>query len=102
ANAIAVAWTNGPSPRVKSGARNERVALIVSRNGGTSWSKTATASPSRDRPDMPAVALSPDGKDLYLVYDNFLQQWESSAAQRPQLMQGVVRRATLGLTGGPT
>jgi hypothetical protein len=50
---------------------------------------------------MPAVALSPDGKDLYLVYDNFLQQWES-VARRPQLMQGVVRHATLGLTGGPT
>jgi len=100
-NAIAVAWTNGPTPRVKSGTKNERVALIVSRNGDSTWSKTTTASPPRDRPDMPAVALSPDGKDLYLVYDNFLQQWESSAAQRPQLMQGVVRHATLGMTGGP-
>ena len=101
-NVMAVAWTNGPTPRAKSATKNERVALIVSRNGGAAWSRTTTASPSRDRPDMPAVALSPDGNDLYLVYDNFLQQWEASAAKRPQLMQGVVRHATLGLTGGPT
>ena len=101
-NEIAVAWTNGPTPRGRTNKRNERVALLVSRNRGASWSSVAGASPRRDRPDMPAVALSPDGLHLYVVYDNFLQPWEQSASRRPQLMQGVVRHATIGLDGRPS
>jgi hypothetical protein len=100
-NAIAVAWTNGPTPRARSEKRNERVDVLFSRSDGAGWASIAGGSPLRDRPDMPAVALSPDGKNLYLVYDNFLQPWEQSASRRPQLMQGVVRHAAIGLTGRP-
>jgi hypothetical protein len=57
-------------------------------------------SPSGDRPDFPAVAISPGGSDVYLVYDNFLQPFQTTTAS-PRLMQGVVRHATTGSGGAP-
>src|SRR4029453_15038236 len=71
----------------------ERVRGLYSRNGGESWAEAAFASPASDRPDFPAIAISPDGGDAYLTYMNFLQPWQSSALGPPRLMQGVVRHA---------
>jgi hypothetical protein len=60
------------------------------------------AAPASDRPDFPAVTISPNGSDVYLDYDNFLQPWQSSPLAPPRLMQAVVRHAdfTSGALGG--
>jgi hypothetical protein len=59
------------------------------------------AAVASDRPDNPAVAISPTGSDLYLVYDAFLQPFQTTTAN-PRRMQGVVRHANLaGGTVGP-
>lgn len=51
---------------------------------------TPNAAPAADRPDFSALAIAPDGSQIYLTYDNFLQPWQSKT-DTPRLMQGVVR-----------
>jgi hypothetical protein len=88
---IVVAWTEGPTPTDPS-QPNEQARLLYSRNGGNSWHSGGVGSPATDRPDFPAVAISPNGQDLYLTYMSFLQPYQSTTAT-PRLFQGVVRHA---------
>ena len=88
---------NGPTPTTSS-QRNEQALVVYSTNHGTTWHAAGNAAPAADRPDFPAIAISPNGTDVYLVYDNFLQPWQSTTAS-PRLMQGVVRHADVGGSG---
>jgi hypothetical protein len=90
---IVLAWSNGPTPSDTSPGPNEQAKVMTSTNGGTTWTSAGTASPASDRPDFPAIAISPDGTDAYLTYMNFLQPWQSANAAPPRLFQGVVRHA---------
>ncbi len=90
---IVVAWTEGPTP-TEPGQPNEQARLLYSRNGGNSWHSGGVGSPATDRPDFPAVAISPNGQDLYLTYMSFLQPYQSTTAT-PRLFQGVVRHADI-------
>jgi len=94
---IVVAWTEGPTPTDTS-QPNEQVRLLYSRNGGTSWHSGGVGSPDTDRPDFPAVAISPNGQDLYLTYMSFLQPYQSTTATE-RLFQGVVRHADVLASG---
>ncbi len=97
---IVVGITQGPTPSNTSPGPNERVRVLFSRNGGHTWTESALASPATDRPDFPAIAISPDGADAYLTYMSFLQPWQSKTASPPRLMQGVVRHADVSQTTG--
>jgi hypothetical protein len=79
---------------------NERVLVRYSTDGGDSFQDGPDGSPPSDRPNFPAVAISPDGTDVYLTYDSFLQPWQSTTSQ-PRLQQGVVRHADVGAGGAP-
>jgi hypothetical protein len=96
---ILLAWSNGPTPSDTSPGPNEQVRVMWSRNGGTSWTSAGVASPAGDRPDFPAIAISPDGSDAYVTYMNFLQPWQSTTAN-PRLFQGVVRHAEVNPATG--
>ena len=89
------------TPSDTSPGPNERVLVRYSTDGGDTFSTGPDGSPPADRPNFPAVAISPGGTDVYLTYDNFLQPWQSSTLAPPRLQQGVVRHADVGAGGAP-
>jgi hypothetical protein len=95
---IVLAWSNGPTPSDTGGGANEQVKILYSKNRGNSWQSGGIGSPPSDRPDFPAIAISPNGQDAYLTYMNFLQPWQSTTAN-PRLFQGVVRHADVAPNG---
>jgi hypothetical protein len=52
----------------------------TSTNQGLSWSAPVNAAEVGDRPDNPAVAISPTGSDLYLVDNAYLQPFQTTTA----------------------
>jgi hypothetical protein len=96
---IVLAWSNGPTPSDTSPGPNEQVKVMTSTNGGGSWATSGVASPASDRPDFPAIAISPDGTDAYLTYMAFMQPWQSTNTT-PRLFQGVVRHADVNPATG--
>jgi hypothetical protein len=97
-NLIVMTWCNGRTPTNTSPGPNEQALVQVSSNRGTSWSAPVNGAVGTDRPDFPAIAISPDGRDVYLTYEAFLQPWQSSAETPARIQQGVVRHADV--TGG--
>src|SRR5919197_865234 len=95
---IVLAWSQGPTPSDTGGGANERVRVLYSLNQGNSWHDGGVASPESDRPDFPAIAISPNGEDAYLTYMNFLQPWQSNNSL-PRLMQVVVLHADVNPNG---
>jgi hypothetical protein len=95
---IVLAWSNGPTPSDTNPGPNEQVRVLWSKNGGQSWSSGGIASPPSDRPDFPAIAISPNGTDAYVTYMSFHQPWQSTNAA-PRMFQGVVRHADVGGSG---
>ena len=86
-NEIVIAWSDD-----SAGVNNEQAYVVHSTNGGNTYSGRTVASQAGDRANQPAVAISPDGRDVYLTYNAFLQPWQTTtAAARPML--GVVRHA---------
>lgn len=95
---IVLSWPDGPTPSVTSPGPNEQALVQSSLDQGVTWSPPVNAAPASDRPDFPAIAISPDGTDVYLTYDAFLQVWQNNTST-PRLMQGVVRHADIGISG---
>jgi hypothetical protein len=92
-NTLVLTWTDA-----RAGLNHEQALVQTSTNQGLAWSAPANAAEAADRPDNPAVAISPTGSDLYLVYDAFLQPFQTTTAN-PRRMQGVVRHADVGAGG---
>jgi hypothetical protein len=97
---IVVAWQQGPTPSDTAPGPNETVRIAYSTNGGATWAFTGDAAEPVDRPNMPAVAISPDGEDVYLGYNGFLTPWQSTTAN-PRPMRSVVRHAEVTGSGTP-
>ena len=85
----------------RDGLNNEEALVQYSTDKGASWSEPVNGAEGGDRPDFPAIAISPDGGDVYLVYDAFLDPWRSTTSE-PRRFQGVVRHANGDLTGWST
>jgi hypothetical protein len=86
---IAMTWSDA-----RDGLDHEQALVQVSADGGRTWSMPANAAQSGDRPDFPSVALSPDGADIYLVYDAFLDPFRTDLTGTRRF-QGVVRHADI-------
>jgi hypothetical protein len=95
-NTLVLAWADA-----RNGLNHEQALVQTSTNRGLTWSAPANAAEASDRPDNPAVAISPTGSDLYLVYNAYLQPFQQTTAN-PRRMQGVVRHAEVGATGTVT
>jgi hypothetical protein len=90
-NTIVLTWPDG--------ALNHEQALVqTSTDRGLTWSTPVNAAQAGDRPDNPAVAISPTGTDVYLVYNAYLQPFQTTTAS-PRQMQGVTRHADVGPGG---
>jgi len=88
---VVLTWTDG--------ALNQEQALVqTSADGGATWSTPVNAAEAGDRPDNPAVAISPDGTDVYLVYSGYLDPFRTTTAD-PRRMQGVARHADVAPGG---
>jgi hypothetical protein len=99
-NEIVVTWSDGPTPSDTNPGPNETAPVKFSRDKGVSWSLlTANAAEGSDRPDFPAIAISPNGRSIYITYTGFLQPWQSHATAPPRNAQGVVRSAALTAGG---
>jgi hypothetical protein len=93
---IAMTWVDG-----RDGLNGEDVMLSWSRNGGDSFSSPRRVSSAPDRGYYAAPALSPNGTDLYVVYNAFTTPFRNNTTQTRNLV-GVVKHADVGATGAPT
>jgi hypothetical protein len=94
---IVLTWVDG-----RDGLNDEHVMVSYSTNQGTSWSApTAVEQRATDRGYYSAPALSPDGTDLYLVYNAFTTPFRNDTTS-PRGLVGVVLHANIGAGGAPT
>jgi hypothetical protein len=91
-NEIVDAWADGGA-----GLNNEHVMISYSTNGGTSWSTPAAIETAGDRGLYAAPALSPNGTDLYVVYNAFTTPYRTDTTS-PRSLVGVFKHADI--TGG--
>jgi hypothetical protein len=91
-------WVDG-----RDGQNNEHVMLSYSQNGGTTWSTPAAIETGpNDRGYYAAPALSPDGEDIYVVYNAFTTPFRSNTTD-PRSLVGVVLHADVdGVPGALT
>jgi hypothetical protein len=93
---IVLTWVDG-----RDGLNDEHVMVSYSTNRGASWSApTAVERPASDRGYYSAPALSPDGRDLYLVYNAFTTPFRNDTTS-PRGLVGVVLHANIGAGGAP-
>jgi hypothetical protein len=101
-NEIVDAWVDGRgSTGVQSnGFNHEKVLLSYSRNGGSTWSIPVVVNTAGDRGFYAAPAISPNGRDLYVVYNAFTTPFRNDTTSSRSLV-GVVKHAdvTNGVPG---
>ena len=91
-NRLALGWSDG-----SAGLNHEHALVQLSANGGTSWSNPVPVEESGDRPDFAFIGLSPNGQDLYVVYDGFSDPFRNDTTSTRRFV-GVTRHADVSGT----
>jgi len=88
----------------RNGLNNERVMFSTSPRGGTGWTTPAPIQATGDRGYYAAPSISPNGADVYVVYNAFTTLWRpaSFGAGNDRELVGVLMHAdaTAGGVGG--
>jgi hypothetical protein len=91
---IVMTWVDGQT------LDNEHVKFSTSANGGEGWSTPVNVeTDAGDRGYYAATAISPDGEDVWLVYNAFLEPYQEDTDD-PRPLQAVIAHADVnGLVG---
>jgi hypothetical protein len=92
-NQIVNAWADG-----RDGLNHEHVMFATSTNGGATWTAPRTIETAGDRGYYAAPAISPNGTDVWVVYNAFTTPFRNDTTS-PRNLVGVVKHADVG-TGG--
>ena len=99
-NQIVLSWVDG-----SSGLNDEHVVFTTSSDGGDNWTSLRNVEEetghAADRGYYSAPAISPDGRDVYLVYNAFLEPYKSSTIgpENARPLVGVVTHADVAPNG---
>jgi hypothetical protein len=95
-NRIVMSWVDG-----RAGLNHEQVMFSTSAAGGTSFSTPVAVQQGTDRGYYSAPAISPDGRNVWLVYNAFTTPFRTSAVGpgNDRELIGVVRHATATSAG---
>ena len=91
-NRIVMSWVDG---RVLNA---ETVRYTSSTNGGSSWETPRDIQTAGDRGYYSAPSVSPDGRDVYVVYNAFTTPFRTTTAT-PRNILGVVKHADAPVSG---
>lgn len=95
-NEIVMTWADA-----RDGLNHEHAMFIDSTNGGLTWSPPMTIETAGDRPFFTAPAISPNGTDVYVVYNAFTTPYRDNTTA-PRILVGVVLHAVIGTGGAPS
>ncbi len=93
---IVDAWADGDG-----GLNQEKAMLSYSTNRGRTWASPLPVSNPGDRGYYAAPAISPDGTDVYVVYNAFTTPFRETTFE-PRRLVGVVKHADVGAGGAPS
>ena len=94
-------WVDGRSGSAGPPVNNQtQVRFAWSTTHGTNWNQRVIPIASGDRPYYAAVAVSPDGSDLYLVYNAFTNPYRNNTTSTRGLV-GVILHADVTASGAP-
>jgi hypothetical protein len=92
-NQIVNAWADG-----RDGLNHEHVMFATSSNGGSTWTAARTIETAGDRGYYAAPAISPNGTDVWVVYNAFTTPFRNDTSS-PRNLVGVVKHADVGAGG---
>jgi hypothetical protein len=88
---IVSAWVDG-----RDGLNDEPVLVRSSTDGGATWSRAVSVERSGDRGYYAAPAISPDGSDVYVVYNAFTNPYRDDTTSRRGLVGEVLHADVRG------
>jgi hypothetical protein len=94
-------WADGRTGSAGPPVNNQtQLRFAWSTDHGTNWTQQVIPIAAGDRPYYAAVAVSPDGADLYLVYNAFTNPYQNDTTSSRGLA-GVVLHADVTGSGAP-
>jgi hypothetical protein len=91
-NTLALGWSDG-----RRGLNDEHALVRLSDDRGNTWTRPRRMERRNDRPDFAFLGISPNGSDLYVVYDGFRDPFRNNTTATRRFV-GVLRHADVSGT----